>query len=464
MVNPSPNDSVVVSPGSTLFDAAGNAWWISNGAQVVKAQVAADGVTLTNVTTDPTTANVDALAIVNGSIWQQAQPPSGLWWQSTGSGWGSATAQSPLPPSPDGTVIQAGNNSVLVDPSGNLWWIANGQVVENGAPDTGTSNVTEMALKDGVIYQQGTGGEWWAKTGQGFDGWGTPGNADGSVPPPVGEVRTWLGGIDQNANTAANWSPTGVPQPGDVLTMNGGLMNISGNDLTGDTLNIETNNTVNPAAVTLNLSNGAVPMTLDSGQGDAGAVTVNLADNTDWIGGANAGPFGGPVTIQATGPQATGTWSNTTSLIDNSVLVSANVVGNGSFTTEMAHGTGTKLEFAQGVSAGQTVTITGGQYPANGISTVQVDDPSNYHASTTLGFGEMILQGVTADSYTYQNDMLSLYNGSTVVDTLNLALQTSNNGLAAATNFGVSQVGGSVVLHADGASYQGGGTLLPVHV
>jgi hypothetical protein len=31
-------------------------------------------------------------------------------------------------------------------------------------------------------------------------------------------------------------------------------------------------------------------------------------------------------------------------------------------------------------------------------------------------------------------------------------------------NFCVSQVGGSVVVHADGTSYHDGGTLLPVHI
>ena len=466
MVSPSPNDSVVISPGSTLFDASGNAWWFNTSGQVVEAQVASDGVTLTNVTTDPTTAGVDALALVNGSIWQQAQQPP-MWWQQTGQGWGSATSQSPLPPSPDGSVIQPGSTTPLVDNSGNLWWInANGQVVENGAPDTGTNNVIEMALKDGTIFQENNQDLWWAKTGQGYDGWGTPGTPDGHVPtPPVpGDVRTWLGGVDQDAATASNWSPTGVPQAGDVLTMNGGTMFVSDNDLAGDTLNIETNNVLNPAPSNLDLLNGTVPFSVDSGNGGSGAVTINIAQNVNWVGGLNAAPFGGSVAVQTSTPQDTGTWSNTSSLIDNSVVVDINVVGTGSFTTEMAHGVGTKLEFIQGVGSGQNVTITGGQYPVDGHSTVQVDDPSAYQASTTLGFGEMILQGVTADSYTYQNDMLSLYNGSTVVDTLNLALQTSNNGLAAATDFGVSQAGGSVILHADGNTYQGGGTLLPVHV
>ena len=35
--------------------------------------------------------------------------------------------------------------------------------------------------------------------------------------------RTWLGGGNNNARNPNDWSPTGAPQPGDILSMpNGG--------------------------------------------------------------------------------------------------------------------------------------------------------------------------------------------------------------------------------------------------
>ena len=57
--------------------------------------------------------------------------------------------------------------------------------------------------------------------------------------------------------------------------------------------------------------------------------------------------------------------------------------------------------------------------------------------------------------------MLTLFNGKSVIDTLNLTVEKVGSGSPA--NFGVSQVGGSVVVHADGSAYHDGGRLLPVH-
>ena len=107
----SPNNTVVVQPGATITDPTGNNWSIQNG------QVYENGAV------DAGTNNVDAIALVNGTIWQQANPPgtpTALWWAKTGGpgnfdGWTSGpgtdnangTATSPLPPSPDGTTITA---------------------------------------------------------------------------------------------------------------------------------------------------------------------------------------------------------------------------------------------------------------------------------------------------------------------------------------------------------------------
>ena len=349
-------------------------------------------------------------------------------------------------------------------------------MVENGQPDAGTDSVTQMAYEGGLIWQEATPSWsppplWWAKTGGpgAIDGWTSgPGtdNANGTPTSPITQSvpatdLTWIGtpvGLDL-ATDPANWSPTGAPQFGDSLFMNpGASINVDGNALAGDTLFENGNNLSAPATDTLNLTDGDVPFNLDEGAPAGYPNTiVNIADNTNWIGGFNAGPFGGSVSIQATGA-GTGTFSNTNSTIDNSVVINANVTGAGTFTVNEAHSSNATLEFLHGVSAGQTVSIGG--YAAYGgeFGTVQVDDPSNYQATTNLAFGELILKGITADSYTFNNDILTLSNGGKTVDTVNLALDTK--AVYGPQNFGVSQVGSDIIVHANGASYTAGGTLL----
>jgi hypothetical protein len=108
-----------------------------------------------------------------------------------------------------------------------------------------------------------------------------------------------------------------------------------------------------------------------------------------------------------------------------------------------------------------TVTDTGYQQFHGDFGVVQIDSPLNYHAATQLGFGEIILEGLKATSYSLKGDLLSIFNGKSIVGTMNLTLEKIGSG--SPTNFGVSQVGGSVVIHADGSSYHDGGKLLAMH-
>ena len=135
------------------------------------------------------------------------------------------------------------------------------------------------------------------------------------------------------------------------------------------------------------------------------------------------------------------------------------VVGRGTFNEDNAHGNG-KLEFQHSVSAGQTVIDSGYEQYLD-FGRVQIDNPAAYHASTVLGFGEITLEGLNATSYSFKNDLLSIFHGKTAIDTLRLAVQKV--GADAPVNFGVSQVGSSVVIHANGSLYSDGGKLLPLH-
>jgi hypothetical protein len=243
--------------------------------------------------------------------------------------------------------------------------------------------------------------------------------------------------------------------------MNGGTMNIVGDALHGDPLQLNGGQTM--PTYTLNLSgnvgSAGTPETIgDTGTG-YGVATINLAAGSDWTGSAPGGPYGGGSVIQGAG-----TWTNTDTSANNVVVVDVTLdpKTSGTFTAIGDHNQAPRLEFMKPVPASQSVLVEGGGY-GNEHGNLQIDDPASFQAPVTLGFGEIILKGLTASSYSYANDMLSVFNGKSVVDTLKLAMQTSNPGGQLPTNFGVSQVGGSVIIHTDGSAYNEGGALLPMH-
>lgn len=70
------------------------------------------------------------------------------------------------------TVISLPNQSI-VDAGGNIWSVANGQVVVNGVADPTTANVIEMAYENGLVWQKNANNLWWSK-GTPADSWSPP--------------------------------------------------------------------------------------------------------------------------------------------------------------------------------------------------------------------------------------------------------------------------------------------------
>jgi hypothetical protein len=199
---------------------------------------------------------------------------------------------------------------------------------------------------------------------------------------------------------------------------------------------------------------GTSPFQVSVGGIHSPNITVDLAVVGDfWIGGFTQAP-GSSLKIIGAGEFDT----SGTDTADGFTYIGVNIVSFGGTINEFQSHSSGKLEFANSVPSTITVTDSGGG-GSHGV--VQIDDPSIYHAATQLGFGEIILEGLRATSYSYHNDMLTLFNGKSVIDTLNLTVEKVGSGSPA--NFGVSQVGGSVVVHADGSAYHDGGRLLPVH-
>jgi hypothetical protein len=149
---------------------------------------------------------------------------------------------------------------------------------------------------------------------------------------------------------------------------------------------------------------------------DLSAVTVNITPGSKWDGtfSQHQGTF-----AANGGGQATFNNDGESSISVTTVTLDADVIGKGGFSV-LGFGT---LEFVQGVNP--TLSVDDGQQ-------VIIDQPSGFKASitleqpTTFRTTEIDLNNLAnADSYTFQNDLLAIYSGNTVIDTLKLADKTS---------------------------------------
>ena len=273
---------------------------------------------------------------------------------------------------------------------------------------------------------------------------------------------TWIGGGKNKANNPNDWSPNSLPQPGDSLSISGPqptslspafasyTMNVRGNELAGDTLGISnadaTINMTHKAAVTAQVGQADVTFNMSGGSSlDMNVSTIlalysthntinvsgrdilklydldnptsiDLAQNAK-LTGSFIGSYGANISIEG---DATATFiNNGASGVDRAyATIDTPVKGTGSFslTGEFA-----RMEFVSSVGAGQSIAVANNAE----LSLLQIDRPDLFQATVTLdpgsGTREIDLMGLaTADSYAYQNDMLSIYSGNQVIDTLRL--------------------------------------------
>jgi len=228
---------------------------------------------------------------------------------------------------------------------------------------------------------------------------------------------TWVGGGSNKASNPKDWvDPNGlpaVPRPGDILSVAPGVftINISGNDLVGTTLGA--GHGVN---LTLNMSHNAVA---NLAFGPDPSVTINIAANSTWT-GSLSDSRSGPITVTGGKNSA---FSNQQSVPGGAVVVGVPVIGTGAFYLG-ASGHAESLEFLSTVAQGQHVDVGTTLSPDVPL---KIDRPSQFDGSTTLGdHGEIDLMALAAaDSYSYQNAMLSIYSGNSIIDTLRLTDQTT---------------------------------------
>ncbi len=394
----SANDTVATAVGQTITDAHHNVWSISAGGQVVT-----DGIV------DPTTANVIELAYVNGQVWQENA--NNLWWAKSipGNTWQPTygTLVNPLstsqPVSANNTIVSEFSGQTITDAHHNTWSIsAQGQVVVNGTVDPTTANVITLAYENGRIWQENISDLWWAKSNPG-DNW-LPANGTSASPIPT---RLWVGGSDNAAANPANWSPAGVPQPGDTLQIgNGATINVTGNDLAGDTLNVINSG----SAVTVNAKDSAQ---LDFSIPFSG-VNLNVADTATLNVSAVHGVLnasGG--TIQFIG---------TTQLGASRVILNDNLTGTATVALSGAQGEGTFVEVNGAAGSGLTFNL-------QSVVELQIDHPDQFASALTIGGGTpletVLLAGLTATNGDLMNGVLSLFNGNQLVDQVRVGGNTA---------------------------------------
>ena len=316
--------------------------------------------------------------------------------------------------------------------------------------------------------------------------------------------RTWIGGGNNQASNPKDWSPTGTPEPDDQLQILGPAishvppqlptytMNVAGDDLIGDPLSIErVNATVNvtrgaamsaqvllsdatfnlsarsnlglqvaydtlsalvPTQTTVNIS-GSDTMNLQSSM----PVTVNVAPGSTWVGSFTLAGSGLPGRLASSGGNHADFVSNGASVIGPfaAAVLALPVSGSGSF------GVNGRLEFTSSVGPSQSVQLIGYAGQSNGL--LQVDDPKAFRGSVTLAPGlpsdikQIDLMGLAqADSFSYTNDLLNIWSGNTIIDTLRLTDRTQYG-------FAVVKTSGSVNVVTLASSGQNLPGALPVH-
>jgi len=267
------------------------------------------------------------------------------------------------------------------------------------------------------------------------------------------------------AGDSNNWTPSGTPMPGDTLFMQSGstmFLGSEGGGLAGNTLTLgiaQTSSnyyfdlapgavlaTTTAASSTINATvNVEYQATATLGQSypSTANYTVNLASGAMLKGGYNMA-LDGSMTMNAA---AGSVFENDGNSINDgtTAIINVDVVGGGSFTDGVAQSHLGALEFGKSVAATETVNLMGDQVRGN--VTLTVDNPKDFHAAVTLFDGTITLKGLTADSYNFSNNTLTLYDAGAAIDTLRLQCIIPNGlQLAPVSPLSVSQSGSDITI------------------
>lgn len=266
---------------------------------------------------------------------------------------------------------------------------------------------------------------------------------------------TWVGGGNNKADNSQDWSPAQVPAAGDTLIMPDGTMNVSDNDLAGNTLQVGSGqSSSSPTTSNINLSHHAdvsISQPLVTNAGDfvtnidaKGSNTLNL-DAPTGSAPINVRTFdvdiqSGALTASFTTDYSTIAINGNGKLINDastiagsSAVIDTDVVGQGSFDVTALPTFGGvvddgSLEFGGKVGRSETITV-GHTITSAALQwdTVKIDEPKDFHGSVIMQpSAEVDLVGLgNADSYRIQDDKLQFISDNHVIDSLKLTNESS---------------------------------------
>jgi hypothetical protein len=291
-------------------------------------------------------------------------------------------------------------------------------------------------------------------------------------------TRIWLGGNDNNnAGDPANWSPAHAPRPGDTLIIASGTIAVSDNDLAGDILSVQYPSSGGPGPV-INLDDTQIKINATSPAPIGGALTVNAAGH-DQLGFLSPEPeiFTPTVNLAAHahllltgnnffftyflngGPDSEIINDGTLSYNQTGSRIDTGLAGTGIVNVTRAHDGSASLEVNGSVGKGQTFDVTSSSFSASLI----VDRPHDFHGAVNIepdpihdfALASIVLKGLHATSFDLKDDILKLYDGHRVVDSLRLT-NLSGEPMTVAGS-------GSNIVVDFGKVFGSPGTVLPPH-
>lgn len=440
----SPNDTVMTGTGASVTDANGVVWAIdANGQITIDGQV------------DQTTAGVDELGYDQGLVWQKnadnqwysKTSPTAAWVQ-----WPNTTVPLAIPGvSANDAITVAGGTTRLVDANGNFWGLTEAdsamgyQVTVDGAIDTTTENVVQIAIVNDTLWQENTAGLWYSKTTPA--GTWTSGT---TIDPITGTQKpislTWIGGGDNLASNPADWSPAVAPEAGYTLSMGSGTMTVSGNDLAGDTLFITSNATASidtsgPTTLNISANSPGSHVNINAAVGSTLTLTANIVSGYLDVSGGKLSFIGN------------------SSFHAFKTVLSDEIVGTGTLYLHGGNATGEFMEINGSVGKGLTFDISA---PGPDDAGLQIDHPSTFHGNIVLNSGFVAFMGLQATRGELLNGVLEIFNGSTLVNATRFVSAPNDAGRA----LQMQQTSAGVMLSTGlGDFYQPGGigTVLPLH-
>lgn len=425
----SPNNTYAVGIGATVTDADGSVYAIN-----------ADNQITINGDVDWTTGRVDLLGYADGVVWQKNADNS--WYSKTNATavWGNYTEINGNPPfgvapSPTEWRSPPGYAYGVHDTQGNVWAInAEGVVVVDNASDLTTDRVIGLTYVNGVIWQENADGNWYSKVNP-SDTWTQATRAE-PVLAARANALTWTGATTDPTDPAAWALADGThqtPVAHQTLIMNeGGTLDLGG-DLSGDTLYIGDPPGVldqyRISGAIINLTDGAaLKLNADIGTAQVhvtGCGSAALDIHTGFYGP----PGGGTVVVtadmistvllhadmsfgQLTVNGGTIVVAGGMDFHGTQVLLNCDLAGTG--TISAVHGgryTGNVRPLEVTGSIGSGVTLA-----ADPLGTLILDKPAADQGSVTLKSAMLeIRNAATADSVSYKDSLVSLYQGSSLL-------------------------------------------------